>query len=146
MKRLWRKALLAAVALAVLGAAPALAQDVERFGDTLAEVPVDRSTTDSINGSGEVSAVLDGNQLEVTGSFEGVSSPATAAHIHQGAPGQAGPVVFELSVENAAAGSVEGTVELSDEQIELLRDANLYVQIHTDQNPGGELRGWLWPR
>lgn len=146
MMRLWRNSLLAFAAVAIVSVAPAFAQNAVEFGDTLGEVPVDGGTTDSINGSGEVSATLDGNQLELSGTFEGVSSPATAAHIHQGAPGQSGPVVFELEVSNATSGTVEGSAELSDEQVELLRDANFYVQIHTEDNPSGELRAWLWPR
>ena len=116
------------------------------FGDKLGEVPVDRATTDMINGTGNVTATLDGNQLEVTGTFEGLGTPATAAHIHHGPPGIPGPVVFDLSVTNDVSGEVSGTIELSDEQVQLLRNREYYVQIHSEQNPDGVLRAWLWPR
>lgn len=146
MPKKLRYVLLAMLAVLIAGAIPVLAQEVQRFGDTLAEVPVDGATTDSINGTGEVSATLSGNQLQVTGTFEGLSTPATAAHIHRGAPGIAGPVVVELNVNNATSGVVNGSVELDEDQLDLLMDGHLYVQIHTEQNPGGEIRGWLWPR
>jgi hypothetical protein len=143
---MWRHVLLAASVLIIVGMSPALAQDVERFGDKLGEVPVDGATTDTIAGTGQVSATLSGNQLQVTGTFEGLLSPATAAHIHQGAPGIPGPVVLELSVNNATSGVVNGSFELTDEEVELLRAANFYVQIHSEQNPGGVIRGWLMPQ
>ena len=146
MQRLWRHVLLMLVAVALAGLAPVIAQEATEFGDKLGELPVDRATNAMINGTGNVTATLNGNTLEVSGTFEGIDTPATAAHIHQGAPGMSGPPIFDLEVTNDTQGEVSGTIELSDEQIDLLRDRQMYVQIHSEQNPDGVLRAWLWPR
>ena len=90
--------------------------------------------------------MLEDRTLTVTGTFEGLSSPATEAHLHRAPPARRGPAVFALDVTAAASGRVEGEVELDDMQVEALRRGEYYVQIATRNNPDGEIRGWLLPR
>ena len=122
--------------------APAL-QQAERFHARLSVVPIDFATSASTSGSGSLTAALEGRQLLVTGTFAGLSSPATAAHLHRAPPGLRGPVVFRLTVSTSASGAVGGDFELTDAQTEDVRDGRFYVQIHTERNPAGEIRGWL---
>ena len=132
---------------ALLGAASAAhAQDGARFGGRLSVVPVDFATRPDVSGAGEAEAVLDGRALTIAGTFEGLSSPATAARLHRAPPARRGPAVFALDVTTAASGRVEGEIELDDTQIEALRRGEYYVQIATRNNPDGEIRGWLLPR
>src|SRR5207253_4851477 len=56
----------------------------ETFKTRLSPVPIDAQLAPTVTGHGSVSAVLAGTKLNVTGSFEGMRSPATAAHLHQG--------------------------------------------------------------
>ncbi len=140
-----------AVRLACIGALVAAgstghAQDGARFGGRLSILPVDFATLPTMSGSGEVEAVIEDRTLTIAGAFEGLSSPATAAHLHRAPPARRGPAVFALDVTPAAAGRVEGEVELDDMQTEALRRGEYYVQIRTRNNPDGELRGWLLPR
>ena len=122
----------------------AAAQAPETFKGRLAPVPIDAQTRANIAGVGSVSAALAGTRLTVTGSFEGLRSPATVAHIHQGtATGVHGPAVFELTVAKAASGSISGSVELTPQQIESLKKGRLYVQIASEKAPDGNLWGWL---
>src|SRR5690606_17825365 len=82
----------------------------------------------------------------------------TASHIHQGAAGANGGVVLDLvmppsgSTLNTVDGS--GTAKLSDLLkgplagnpagfITALKGGTLYVNVHTQANPGGEIRGQL---
>ncbi len=131
----------------LLAAAPgAQAQDGARFGGRLSIVPVDFATRANVSGSGEAEAVLEDRTLTVNGTFEGLSSPATAARLHRAPPARRGPAVFALDVTAAASGRVEGEVELDDMQVEALRRGEYYVQIATRNNPEGEVRGWLLPR
>ena len=51
-----------------------------------------------------------------------------------------------LEVTSATGGDVSAEIELTDEQVEALRANSLYVQIHSEGNPPGELRGWIFPR
>ena len=131
----------------LLAAAPgAQAQDGARFGGRLSIVPVDFATRPNVSGSGEAEAVLEDRTLTVAGTFQGLSSPATAAHLHRAPPARRGPAVFALDVTAAASGRVEGEVELDDRQVEALHRGEYYVQIATRNNPDGEIRGWLLPR
>ncbi len=118
----------------------------ERFGGRLSRMPVDLVTTHTVSGSGEVGAALDGSELTIVATFEGMSSPATAAHVHRAPRARRGPVAFGVDVPPAAAGRIEATVPLTDEQVAALRRGHYYLQIHTEGNAGGELRGWLLPR
>jgi len=67
-----------------------------------------------------------------------VASP-TAAHIHRGAPGVAGPIVYGLLAANQAA----GTSGLSFDDLRDLMNGNLYVNVHNAAFPGGAVRGQL---
>jgi hypothetical protein len=49
-------------------------------------------------------------------------------------------------VTPATTGEISGSIELSAEQLMALQNEELYVVIHSENNPGGELRGWLLPR
>ena len=130
--------------LGLLGAAPC-AQRGEQFRGRLSVLPVDFAAAQTMSGSGEARATLTGNTLVITGTFEGLSSPATVAHIHQAPPARRGPVAFTIEVSSATNGKVGGSLELVDAQIQALRNSEYYVQIHTENNAGGEIRGWLMP-
>ncbi len=132
---------------AALLAAPLLVwAQTENYRARLSPMPTTPQTVDSITGSGEVFLTLDGNMLTVNGYFAGMSSVATAAHLHNGPPAQPGPAVHPLAVTAATDGELSGEIELTDEQVEALRANSLYVQIHSEGNPPGELRGWIFPR
>ena len=124
---------------------PLRTQSGEQFAGRLSRMPVDRATSPSISGGGEVRATLDGSALTVSATFAGMSSPATAAHLHRAPVARRGPVAFALDVPEAAAGRIEATIDLSDAQVDVLRDGRYYLLIHTENNPEGELRGWLLP-
>lgn len=109
----------------------------------LSPMPVTPQTVRTITGEGEVRAVLNGTTLTVSGNYTGMSSAATMAHIHQGPKAIPGPVVLRLDVAGGNAGTISGTLTLTPELIEALHAESLYVQIHSETNPEGELRGWL---
>jgi len=69
--------------------------------------------------------------------------PATAAHIHEGAADEAGPVVVGLAPPTD--GSSSGSVDVSREQAkEIVQDPEeYYVNVHNDPFPGGAVRGQL---
>ena len=120
------------------------AQEVYRA--RLSPMPTTPQTVNTILGEGEVILTLNGNSLTVDGTFTGMSSAATGAHIHNGPPAQPGPVIHTLEVSQANNGSVNGTISLTDEQVEALINNEFYIQIHSESNPPGELRGWVFLR
>ena len=103
--------------------------------------------------SGMVTLTLNGTELVVTGSFEDLSAPlnpigGTGAHIHLGFTGQNGGVAVPLNPtlsDNDTAGTFDETATLTSEQIDAMRTRQLYVNIHSDAYPSGELRGQILP-
>jgi CHRD domain-containing protein len=124
----------------------ALAQRTELFKTRLSPVAMDATMRATVAGSGSVSARLTGSRLAVSGSFEGLLSPATIAQVRQSAmTGVRGPVMFDLTVAKATSGTIVGSFDLTPEQSEMLSKGRLYIQIHSEKAPDGNLWGWLLP-
>ena len=69
---------------------------------------------------------------------------ATMAHIHQGAAGQNGPVVIGLTGMGNEWMVPPGST-LTEAQYDAYKAGNLYVNVHTEANKGGEIRAQLRP-
>jgi hypothetical protein len=97
-------------------------------------------------GRGAVKVSFEGTQLSIDGTFGGLISPATEAHLCQGAgigvPGTCGPA---LTVSQNTSGTVTGKIALSTEQQKALRAGQLYIQIDSARAPApaGNLWGWI---
>lgn len=121
-----------------------LAQAHETFKARLSPVAVDAQLVSVITGHGAASAVLTGTKLTVTGTFEGMHSAATVAHLHLSkATGVPGPVIHELTVLKGMDGTISGTADLTPPEVEALRKGLLYVMVHSTGAPDGNLWGWL---
>ncbi len=118
----------------------------ETFRARLSPMPTTPQTKSEITGGGEVILTLEGTTLKVTGSFAGMSSAATVAHIHNGPPAQPGPVIHSLTVTEASSGEISADLELTAEQLAQLKANSFYIQIHSANNPPGELRGWVFAK
>jgi hypothetical protein len=72
---------------------------------------------------------------------------ATAAHIHQAEAGVNGDIIIplEANAETEGLWQVAADTTLSSDQASALEMANLYVNVHTEANPGGEIRGQILP-
>ncbi len=137
-------AFLAAAFLSLVsGGAAQNGQNAELFKARLSPVPINLSMMSTIAGTGSLAATLQGKQLTVQGTFEGLRSPATTVQIHRGPKGIRGPAILDLTVTKAEKGTVSGTLELTPEQIADLRNGRLYVQIQSERAPDGNLWGWL---
>ena len=133
---------------AVLAAASAFAQSGDKYTARLGWVPVaggpDRA---NVTGKGVATAVLSGRKLTITGSFEGLAAPATVARLHRGvAKGARGNSIADLTVTKAASGVLSGSVDLSADQVESLKQGKLYLQVHSEKGvapDGSNLWGWF---
>lgn len=136
--------LTAVLAIGIVLALSALAQSPETFKTRLAPVAMDVAMRVNLAGTGSATATLAGTKLTVNGTFEGLKSNATMAHIHQGtAPGVRGTKLLDLTVTKAMAGTLSGSFDLTPEQVESLKKGKWYVQIHSEKAPEGNLWGWL---
>ena len=115
--------------------------------DGAQEVP---SVTTDANGTGALilNAVQTELEYDITVDTAQLTGPITAAHFHNAAVGEAGGVVRTLTFVN---GTATGTWTSSDDQpftsemLAQLLAGNLYINVHTAANPGGELRGQVLP-
>jgi hypothetical protein len=122
----------------------AVAQTQQTFKARLSPVAVDAQLVNVITGHGAVSAVLAGTKLTVNGSFDGMHSAATVAHLHQSkATGVPGPVIHELTVSKGMGGTISGSADLTPAEVDALRKGLLYVMVHSTGAPDGNLWGWL---
>jgi hypothetical protein len=84
----------------------------------------------------------DGSTLAYRLFANGFINTITTSHIHAGASGVNGGVVTSLVSPTNSTPST-GTVTLTPTQVTDLSAGNLYVNVHTNVNPGGEVRGQL---
>ena len=75
-------------------------------------------------------------------SWQGLSGPATAAHVHCGAEAGANAGVA-LNLGDASSGKVSGTGQFTDAQFAGLEAGKCYINVHTEKNKGGEVRGQI---
>ena len=93
---------------------------------------------------------VEGNDLVFTINYNGLSAAATAAHIHGPASVfENGGVMINLESFNGGAfgesGSFNGRLKLTMDQKAAILDGLTYINIHTPDNPAGELRGQIAP-
>jgi hypothetical protein len=144
-----KRAIATAVLILTAWAGSSAAQASKNYRTRLAPVPITTAQVSTVGGSGQVTAVLSGNRLTITGAFEGLKSPATFAKVHRAKPGTRGNPVFDLTVTktgDGTTGTISGTLTLTPQQLQDLDQRWLYVQLHSEKAPDGNLWGWLFPQ
>ncbi|MDQ6863343.1 MAG: CHRD domain-containing protein [Thermoproteota archaeon] len=150
---------IAASRFAIITASTAFAQQ-QHFTAKLSgtnEVPPITSKSSGI-ATFELNAA--GTQMKYTLNVTNIDS-VLAAHIHMGKSTENGPVVVNLFIPSKATGKVNGTLVQSSinstsplllgpmvgkhmtDLIYLLKTGQAYVNVHTSQNPPGEVRGQI---
>jgi len=67
----------------------------------------------------------------------------TAAHIHEGAAGSNGPVIVPLRKISERAFTAPDNAKLTETQYTAYKAGNLYVNVHSERYPGGEVRAQI---
>src|SRR5947207_13514872 len=99
--------ILLAVCAGLLFASPGATQNPERYKVRLTTVPMDGGMRNTVAGSGAASATLVGAKLSVTGTFDGLKSPATRAKLNSGvARGVRGNAIGDLEITKSTRGSI----------------------------------------
>ena len=121
------------------------AQGQDTLKGRLAPVPVDAKSRPSTGGFGSVTAVLAGSKLTLNGTFTEFASPSTVGKLHLSKMiGVRGPAAFDLTITKGATnGTISGTFDLNAQQAEAARKGLLYVMIHSEKAPEGNVWGWL---
>ena len=118
---------------------------------TFGEIPIESAQEVPPNasvGSGTAALTFDEGSLElcISAAFQDLSSNAIAAHIHGPAPaGVNAPILFPLTgFPVATSGSIpQQCFTLTAAQRDQLCDGLFYINIHTQNFPGGEIRGQI---
>jgi hypothetical protein len=115
------------------------AQTVKLALTGMQEVP---AVTTAASGSGTITIAPD---MSVSGSVTTMGVEGTMAHIHVAAAGQNGPVVVPMMKTGDNVWSIAAGAKLTEAQYQAFKDGNLYVNVHSATNKGGEIRAQLKP-
>lgn len=125
--------------LVATGVGVASAADIMVMLGGSQEVP---PVTSSATGSGKITI---GDDKSVSGSVTTTGVAGTAAHIHMAATGANGPVIVPLTKSGDNGWAVAPGAKLTDAQYDAFKAGNLYVNVHSEANKGGEIRGQIKP-
>lgn len=90
--------------------------------------------------SGTFKATLTGTTLKWTLTYTNLTGPANAAHIHLGGKGKNGMALVALC--SPCKSPISGTANsVTDDEAALMLKGGAYVNVHTDKNAEGEIRG-----
>jgi hypothetical protein len=103
------------------------------------EVP---ALTIASTGEGTVMISADG---AVSGSITVTGFVPTMAHIHMAPAGTVGPVIVPMVKTGEGSFAFADGAKLTAEQLAAYKAGNLYVNVHSAANKGGEVRGQLKP-
>jgi hypothetical protein len=132
-------AAVSAGALLVAVAGMSVAKDVAVSLTGEQEVP---AVTSTAKGSGKITIADD---KSVTGSVKTTGIVGTAAHIHEAPAGQNGKPIIVLEKKGDSEWAVPAGSKLTDAQYESFKAGNLYVNVHSAEHKGGEIRTQLKP-
>ena len=116
----------------------------EKYQVYLSAMPYLDANQPLMTGKGTATATLDGDTLTISGSFAGLSGPATKAHLSLSrGPGIPGTAFAALTLTGGVAGKVTGQIKLDPSQLVAVRSNKIYIQIDSEKVPAGHLWGWL---
>jgi hypothetical protein len=145
------------VALAIVGITSGLTNSVvaqeQKFVATLSgqeEVPPTNS-----QGTGMAEVTVSGENAEYSVNASNMQG-VTAGHIHSGGQGENGPIVVTLFKNDSPTNEVSETGSITADKLEgpmagkqltdlvtAMSNGETYVNIHTEKNPNGEIRGQI---
>ena len=135
--------ILSRVALATLLAASFSLASAKDVKVTLSGDQENPAVTTDAKGEGKIKV---GDDKSVSGKITTKGIEGTMGHIHEGkAPGENGPPIITLEKGADGAWSVPAGSKLTDEQLEAFKAGRLYVNIHSAEHKGGEIRAPLKP-
>jgi hypothetical protein len=132
--------LVAATAAGLLSASAAFAETVT-FNVALSGANESPPNDSPATGSAEATFDTETKMLTYSVTYDGLTGPALAAHIH--GPADAGTNAGIAVPFESPASPIKGSATLTDAQAADLMAGKFYFNVHTEKHPGGELRGQI---
>ncbi len=135
-------ALLSSLTVIGLLAAAQASADVIHYEATVS--PSTEVPPNSSKATGHLTASYDTESRTLTYEvgYADLTGPATMAHFHGPAPAGKNAGVM-VPITGSLASPIKGSATLTDDQAKALMNGDLYFNIHTPMNKGGEMRGQL---
>ncbi len=143
MNKIFKNLIIAAI-FALTLSATAKAETFYAYLSSAQEVPTNAST-----GTGYARIVLNesAGTIAYTVVFNNLTSAQVASHIHTPAAiGANGPVVINFGAVGGTSGTITGTAAITAAQVAQIRAHQGYVNVHSMNFTGGEIRGQLGSR
>ena len=132
---------LAGLAMAGLfAAAPASAEMIKYKAMVSPSTEVPPVTNSKATGSLSATYDTDSKMLTYEVGYADLTGPASMAHFHGPAPAGKNAGVM-VPIDGDLASPLKGSVKLTEDQAKALANGDLYFNIHTPMNKGGEMRG-----
>jgi hypothetical protein len=128
-------ALMAATLVGVAGIATAREMKVNLSGDQ--EVPPVQT---SASGTGTITVEDD---KSIKGKITVTDITPTGAHIHEAPTGKTGEPIITLEKTGENEWSLPSDAKLTDAQYDAAKAGGLYVNVHSNEHKGGEIRGQI---
>ena len=134
------------VAVACAAATVLSAQATTTYVARLSPVPITAAMQVTVSGSGAATATLTGRRLTIDGKFTGLRTPATVARLHLAPRAARGEAFADLKVSTGTSGMITGAIDLTPQQVQAIEKSSVYIQLHSEKAPEGNLWGWLLPQ
>ena len=136
-------ALLAGTATVLLiAAAPAFAETITYDATVSPATEVPPVTNSKATGHVSATYDTDTHMLTYDASYADLTGPASMAHFHGPAPAGKNAGVM-VPITGSLESPMKGSVKLTDDQAKALMNGDVYFNIHTAMNKGGEMRGQM---
>lgn len=125
------------------------AQPSKTYVARLSPVPITAAMQVTVSGSGAATATLTGRRLTIEGTFTGLRTPATVARLHLAPRAARGEAFADLKVSTGTSGNsgtLTGAIDLTPQQVQAVEKSSVYIQLHSEKAPEGNLWGWLLPQ
>ena len=113
--------------------------------DIAVKLTGDQEVPPVVSGAIGTGTIVIKDDKTVSGSIKTTGIDGIMAHIHLAAPGKNGPPIITLTKTADNTGSVPAGSVLTDDQYRSFKDGNLYVNVHSAEHKGGEIRTQLKP-
>jgi hypothetical protein len=116
-----------------------------RAGDVAVKLTGDQEVPPVTSAATGVGTLVVKTDHSVSGSIKTMGIDGTVAHIHLAEPGKNGPPIITLTKTAENTWAVPEGAKLTDDQFKSFQAGNLYVNVHSAEHKGGEIRTQLKP-